>query len=150
MTDIRITEFKGYSKEDFYQFLRIHHNSFYDIIIPKEYGLEQDGDLFLQDYFNILYASQLLARISHNIMWSNPDPMVKGEFSLIIITTRLKRLANLLYYFSNAFDWETNEDAYINFQIAALNTEGFLRQGEVYACPSYVTIINEYNSGNDD
>ena len=90
MTDIRITEFKGYSKEDFYQFLRIHHNSFYDIIIPKEYGLEQDGDLFLQDYFNILYASQLLARISHNIMWSNPDPMVKGEFSLIIITTRLK------------------------------------------------------------
>lgn len=104
MTIIRITEFKGYSKEDFYQFLRIHHNSFYDIIIPKEYGLEKDGDLFLQGYYNILYASQLLSHISHEIMWTHPDPMVKGEFSLIIITGKLKRLANLLHYFSKAYD----------------------------------------------
>ena len=34
-------------------------------------GLEQDGDLFLQDYFNILYASQLLAHVQYELLPEN-------------------------------------------------------------------------------
>lgn len=150
MTIIRITEFKGYTEEDILQFLRIHSKSFYEIIIPKELGLEEDGEMFLQDYFNAIYAGQLLSRISHDILWTHPDPLVKGEFSFIIITGRLKKLAALLHYFCNAFDWEGNEDACIEFQITAANTGSILQKGEEYACPSYVEFINQYFEENED
>lgn len=150
MTVICITEFKGYTKEDIYQFLRIHSKSFYEIIIPKERGWEEDGELFLQDYYNAIYASQLLSRISHDILCTHPDPRKKGEFSFIIITGRLKKLAGLLHYFCQAFDWQDNEEACLQFQIAASDPERMLRKGEEYACPSYVEFINQYFEENED
>lgn len=149
MTIIRINQFRGYSEEAFFEFLRIHSKSFYEIIIPKELDREKDGEMFLQDYYNAIYAGQLLDRISHEIMWTLPDPFTKGEFSFIIITTRLKKLAKLLFYFCNAYDWKNNEDACINFQAKAADIDNLLRQGEEFACPSYVQFINQYLEENE-
>jgi hypothetical protein len=150
MTTIRITEFKGYTEEDFLSFLRIHSRSFYEIIIPKELGLEQDGEMFVQDYYNAIYVGQLLSRIAHDIFWTHPNPLVKGEFSFIIITGRLKKLAALLHYFGKAFDWEDNEEACMQFQIKAADIVGLLQKGEEYACHSYIHFLNQYFEENED
>lgn len=150
MTVIRITEFQGYTEDDILEFLRIHRKSFYEIIIPKELGLEHDGEIFLQDYYNAIYAGQLLSRISHDILWTHPNPMQKGEFSFIIITGQLKRLARLLHYFCKAFDWQNYEDDCIQFQMTASDVESFLQKDEEYACPSYVEFINQFLEENED
>lgn len=149
MTVIRILEFKGYSLEDFHEFLRIHTKSFHEIIIPKELSLEKDGEMFLQDYYNAVYTGQLLSRISDDIMWTHPDPFEKGEFSFIIITTKLIRLAKLLHYLCNAFDQQHNEDAYIDFQVKASDMNNLLEEGEEFACPSYVQFIDQYLEENE-
>jgi hypothetical protein len=149
MTIIRIKEFKGYTTTDFLEFLRIHTKSFYEIIIPKELDPEKDGDLFLQDYYNAIYIGQLLSRISHDIMWTTPDPYKKGEFSFIIITTKLKRLAKLLFYLTNAYDWEDNDEACIDLEIKATDISNLLKEGEEFACPSYVQFLNDYLEENE-
>ena len=142
MTIIRIKEFIGYSREDIYEFLRIHKNSFYEIILPKECSAEVDEPCIVYEYYKALYAGQLLSRISHDIFCNVPDPAKAGEFSIIIITARLKALAKLLFYFCAGYDWENNDDACVDFDVAATNVQGYMKEGEDFACWPYAEIIS--------
>lgn len=149
MTTIRITEFKGYSEASFLDYLNLYSKSFYEIIIPKELELKKDGPMFIQDFYNAVYVGQLLSRISDDVLCTLPEPFVKGEFSFIVLTTELEKLASLLYYFSTAFDFKDNEEAYIDFQCAASDINNLLKEGEEFACPTYVHFIDQYLEEND-
>jgi hypothetical protein len=144
MTEIRIKEFRGYSQDDIYEFLRIHKRNFYQVIIPKEYSLEKDDIVFTHDYYRAIYIGQLLWRMSCDIGYSCPEPFEVGEFRFFIITAKLKKLAALLYRLVNAYDRENNEDAYIDFEIEAADMDGYMKEGEEYACRNYVEFLNEY------
>jgi hypothetical protein len=150
MTIIRITEFKGYSTGDFFQFLRIHSKSLYGVVIPKEHSLEEHGPVFLMDYYNAVYAGQLLSRLSDDIAVVHPAPFEKGEFGFIVMTRRLKQLARLLHYFCSAYDWENHYDTCVQFQVVAADMYGILREDEQFACPFYVEFINEYLQENNE
>jgi hypothetical protein len=89
-------------------------------------------------------VGQLLSRISHDLFYPRPEPCSKGEFSFIIITGEIKRLAGLLFYFCNSFDWQENEDDCVDFQVAAADVQQMLKDNEEYACPCYVEFINQY------
>jgi hypothetical protein len=78
MTAIRIKEFIGYSQQSLFEFLRIHNKSFFEIIIPKELGEQEDGEMFLQDYLNAIYVGKLLSRISrHDLFYMHFPILVK-------------------------------------------------------------------------
>jgi hypothetical protein len=148
MTIIRITEFKGYSKEDMIGFLNIHGKSFYTVVVPKRYTLDIDGDHFLQDYYNAMYTGQLLYRISHDIFWTTPDPCTKDTFSFIVLTTAIKTFASLLQYLNESFDADHHPNTSAKFEETAYSL-AYLRDEEKLTCYNFAEIIRQYNSENE-
>ena len=150
MTIIRITEFKGYSKEVMIGFLNIHGKSFHEVLLPKLYTAHSCAGISLQDYFNALWAGQLLYRISHDIWWNHPDPFSHEDFSIIVITSRINTFAGLLHYLCAANNWEDSEEVCIQFHVDANNILNKLRKGEEIACYSYAQFISQHLAGNGD
>jgi hypothetical protein len=143
MTVIRIKEFFGYSLESFSEFLHIHRKSFIEVIVPKEYDDTVPG-LLAEDYYRAMYAGQLLCRISDDFLFTCPPPGRTGEFGFIVITSKWKTLARLLFLLSQAYDADDNLDAYLAFSETASDDFSYLRQNEKLACPAYFDIIEDY------
>jgi hypothetical protein len=143
MTVIRIKEFFGYSLDSFSEYVSLHRRSFIDVVLPKEYD-DKNPALLAEDYYRAVYAGQLLSRISHDLLFTSPHPAQKGEFSFIIITSKWKTLAKLLFLFSQAYDVKDNLDAYIAFSDAAYQIDGYLKEGEELVCGSYLNMIEDY------
>lgn len=144
MTEIRIKEFTGYSVDDWYQFLCTYRRSFYLIVIPKEYSESEYGEAFLMDFYKATYITQLLSRISYDILCGMTNPYEPGYFMFYIITNRLKALAKLLYYFCNGYDWDNNEEACIGLETDALYIEHMMKEGEAYAGGLFIDFVNNY------
>jgi hypothetical protein len=143
MIDIRITEFRGYTEEMFLDYLQCHEEALVRITIPKFYD-DSVRHLLISDYQRALYVGQLLGRIAVDVMHSSPDPAREGEFQFTIITHRLRCLAEVLEYIATGCDLEGDQEAYIAFEEASFYVEESLEEGEGFACPYFMEVIQQY------
>src|SRR5688572_3602246 len=145
MINIRIAEFRGYTEEMFLDYLQCHEEAVVRITIPKFYD-DTIKHLLISDYQRALYIGQQLGRISVDVMHSSPDPALIGEFQFTIITHRLRCLAGLLVHISAGCDPDGEPDAFSAFEEASFNVEEALEEGEDFACPYFMEVIQQYMS----
>ncbi|HEV7329404.1 MAG TPA: hypothetical protein VGN63_00035 [Flavisolibacter sp.] len=144
MITIRITEFAGYTKELFLDFLNAHPLSFSNIIIPKDFGSDDGPELIIDEYWRALYIGQLLGRISDDILHTIPHPDYPGEFSFLIATTRWEELAGLLVWIFKGCDpKEEDIDAVADFMVATATFIGSLPDDEPIYCDRFLDIIED-------
>lgn len=144
MTTIRIKEFFDYTEGAIYEFIKIHKRSFFRIVIPKEYSFTEHGDRFINDYYRAVYVGQRLSRVSFEVMASYPEPFGKGEFSFIVVSSRHRLLAEVVYEIINGYNRERSEEQCMAFEERAVNATDMLVEGEEWACPLYIEFMNEY------
>lgn len=150
MTLLIIEDLIGYGEKEFETLLENHPKLYYEVVIPKEYDLEENGPLFLSDFYKAIWLGQLFWRISDDFMVACGHPYKKGEFSFIIITGKVKALAKLLAFCSSVYDLENNEDGYFEFEEQSVMYENCLKPGEDIACDSLVGFLNDYADGEEE
>ncbi|HEV7332735.1 MAG TPA: hypothetical protein VGN63_16975 [Flavisolibacter sp.] len=144
MITIRIIEFRGYTESLFLEFLRAHPLSFINIIIPKDFGSDEDPLMIVDEYWRALYTGQLLGRLSDDILHDIPDPDLPGEFSFIIATTRWEELAGLLVRLFKACDpKEEDSDAVADFMVEAATFIAAIPEDEPIYCDRFLDIIED-------
>jgi hypothetical protein len=127
MTQIKITEFAGYDKPSFLAFLNICKNEFIDLVLPKEYD-KNHGQLFLLDYYKLLYVLQILQPHSEKLIHNWPNPSEKGAFSIIILYKPSALLYDTLWYIRQGFD-KNNVEQYEAFESRAIKINTYIKEG---------------------
>ncbi|SHG05393.1 hypothetical protein [Flavisolibacter ginsengisoli] len=106
MTTIRITEFKGYTKEMVYQYLQQSWPCFYKIVLPKSSDLQQGRDEISNDLLMADHLCNRLREQSGEILFSLPDPAKPGSFDFVLMTENLESLAETIALYANGYEGE--------------------------------------------
>src|SRR6478672_6201786 len=104
MTTIRITEFKGYTKEMVYQYLQQSWPCFYKIVLPKSSDLAQGRDEIFNDLVMADHLCNTLRQHSGEILFSLPDPAKPGSFDFVLLAGDLDSLAETIALYANGYE----------------------------------------------
>jgi hypothetical protein len=104
MTTIRITEFKGYTKEMVYQYLQACWPCFYTIELPKSSDLQKGRDEIFNDLVMADHLCNTLQRQCREILFSLPDPAAAGSFDFILLADDLRSLAKTIALYANGYE----------------------------------------------
>jgi hypothetical protein len=104
MTTIRITEFKGYTREMVYQYLQECWPCFYTIVLPKSSDLQKGRDEIFNDLVMADHLCNTLQRQCREILFSLPDPAAAGSFDFMLLADDLRSLAKTIALYANGYE----------------------------------------------
>jgi hypothetical protein len=152
MTTIRITEFKGYTKEMVYQYLQQSWPCFYKIVLPKSSALELGRDEIFNDLVMADHLCNTLREHSGEILFSLPDPAKSGSFNFMLMTDDLESLAETIALYANGYEgslptMELFDEVVLNIGYRDFDSDDiphFLQASENICLPDRIVDISLY------
>ncbi len=120
MTKINISDFFDYDSKAVYEFLFVHAETKYEIIIPRGFIAGKDDNYCIAtEYINASYAGQRLTQITDTFAYFVPSEFTKKPFHFEITATCLEKLADTLHFVIQGFNFNDTNDKFITFQSLA-------------------------------
>lgn len=120
MTRLKISDFTDYSSKDIYEFVFVQADTEYEIMIPREAIAGKDDNYCIAtEYINASYAGQRLAEVVDTFAYFVPSEFTTKPFLFQITITDLEKHADILYFIIQAYNFSSNEESFVSFQVLA-------------------------------
>ncbi len=145
MLTIKLNEFKGYDYKAIYEYLMVHNESEFKIVIFKEsQALKDDNFIVFWDYYISLFIGQKLSEIATSFAYFVPCVYKTGYFAFEFTITDMEKLSDTLYYILQGYNPDSDEETFLKFQNEAAAFMQSAGYDQETVCHGLLAICEKY------